>query len=67
MTRTINLLAQLALGAGQVANILAPAMSEKQKLYTAGGIGAFQLLVSALASSFNPDGTSAKVAYEPQK
>lgn len=67
MKRWINVLAQIALGAGQVVAVAAPVMDTEMKVYTATSIAALQLVVSALAHGYNPDGTSAREAYEPPR
>ena len=63
MTRFWNVFSQIILGAGQVANLVMPALSGKNQALVAGGIAAVQLAVSAVAHSKNPDGTPAKVPY----
>jgi len=63
MKTWFNVVSQIALGAGQVANIVYPALSGKNQVIVGGAIAGVQLVVSAIAHNYNPDGTSVKVAY----
>lgn len=63
MKRWINIVAQIALGLGQVANIAAPLLDEHEKAGAAVLIGMLQLVVSVIAHEYNPDGTDARTAY----
>lgn len=67
MTRWLNVASQIALGAGQIANIALPLLDERAKVLIAIGLGIFQLVISSLAHEFNPDGTSARAPYIPTK
>lgn len=64
MKRWQSITAQILAGVAQVVNILAPVLSERNKLYVAGGLAAGQVLVNAVAHNTNPDGTPAEVAWE---
>ena len=65
MKRWISVTLQIVAGIGQVVNIFAPIMTERQKIITAGAIGVGQLVVNAIAHGSNPDGTPAEVAWKP--
>jgi len=68
MTKFINILTQTFLGLGQITNLIYPILGEKQKGYVAVGLGVAQVVVSAVAHAYNPDGTPANVAYtKPEK
>jgi hypothetical protein len=65
MSRLLNILSQILLSSGQVVNLIYPILGERQKVYTGVGLGVLQLTVSAIANSYNPDGTLASVPYVP--
>ncbi len=60
MKRWINVVAQVVLGAGQVVNILEPVLEAREKIFIAAGLALAQLVVSAIAHGYNPDGSPAK-------
>jgi citrate lyase synthetase len=66
MKRWVNVLSQIALGAAQVFNIFVPILKPNTRIVAAGGMAAAQLVISAIAHEYNPDGTTAKVAYTPK-
>lgn len=67
LTRSVNVLSQIVLTLGQLANLFAPILNEKQKLGVGLGIGALQIIISNMAQSVNPDGTPATEAYKSLK
>ena len=50
----------------QVVNITAPIVPDKYKPVAAGVLGILQGITAIVAHNYNPDGTPAKVAYQPK-
>lgn len=65
MTRSLNISIQILLLLGQVLNMLLPTLHPEHRIYATVGIAFVQGIAAILAHSYNPDGTPAKVAYDP--
>lgn len=63
MTRFWNVIIQLVLAGGQIVNLLEPIIKPEHKIYAMTIISVLQVVVSIVAHEFNPDGSSAKTAY----
>jgi hypothetical protein len=63
MRRWLNLVLQATLGTCQLYLTMQPELNESQKLLLCGIVSFAQLAISGIAHSYNPDGTSARVAY----
>lgn len=66
MNRWVNVISQVVLGFGSLFNMVEPTLSPRHKLWVQFGIALAQLVVSAIASNYNPDGTPASVSYNPK-
>ena len=64
MTRTWNIVIQLVALAGQVVNQFGSLIPPARRDAVAAGLAIAQGIVAVVAHSYNPDGTSAGVAYQ---
>ena len=64
MPMWMTLIFQLLATAGQVANAVTPS---EYKYYVAAALSIVQTVQACVAHYYNPDGTTARVAFEPKK
>ena len=67
MPRWLNILIQVSATIAQVWQITSEAITWEDAQKIGAAIAALQVVVAALAHSYNPDGTPAAVAYTPPK
>lgn len=67
MTRTQQIIIQLAASLGQVAQLWTDVVPPEYKLVVAALIGTIQLLAGVIGTAYNPDGTSVRTAYAPDQ
>ena len=64
MKRWLNITSQIVFGSGQIVNLAFPILDDKQRVFVAVILGMAQLIISALAHEFNPDGSAAAQPYQ---
>lgn len=64
MKRWVNILSQVALGSGQLYTLWEPHIPSDSKVWISSAIVFGQILISAIAHEFNPDGTPSEVSYQ---
>jgi len=67
MTRTQQIVIQLAASLGQIAQLWTDVVPPEYKLVVAALIGTIQLLAGVIGTAYNPDGTSVRTAYVPDQ
>jgi hypothetical protein len=65
MKLSTHSIAQVLLTGLQVANFASAFVPPEYKIYVTGGISVMQTILGLVNHNYNPDGTSASVAYVP--
>lgn len=66
MKRWLNVASQFLLGTGTIYTLMEPSLTDQHKLWIQVSLATAQLAISSVAHSYNPDGTSASVSYNPK-
>ena len=66
MTLWMNMVAQAILGAGEILNVVAPFMTEHQKMVVTAILAVCSIVVSRLSHFYNTDGTPQQAPFIKQ-